>query len=125
MRSITFCACLLLLVSTAHAQSPEHAPAKLKIAYASFAASELLDSASTHLALKRGAREANGNIAGCVSSLACSLSLKSAISIGAILAVHKGVEPQNRKAAFWLMLSLAAAQGAIDVHNFSVARNQR
>ena len=48
--AIGLLAVLLLAASTAHAQSPEHAPAKLKIAYSAFAASELLDSASTHLA---------------------------------------------------------------------------
>lgn len=110
----------LAIATSASAQSPT-----LKIAYASFAASQALDAASTHLALSRGAREANGNVSGCVQSLGCSLSLKAAISMGVILAVHKSVAPKSPKAAFWLLIGFSAAQGVIDLHNFSVARQQR
>jgi hypothetical protein len=99
-------------------------PAPLLGLYVSFAALQVLDVASTRMALRAGGVEANplvGSIAG--SPLALT-AVKAGVA-GAMIYASERLWKTNRKAAVLTMIGLNAAYGIAVAHNYGIAARQR
>lgn len=86
----------------------------------SFIAVQVLDTHSTLLATRGGAREANPLVRPFTSSTPLFLALKGA-STWMILRSTDRVAKRNRKAAFWMLTAANAALAVVAVRNYRVA----
>jgi len=89
--------------------------------FASYAAVQGLDMATTVMARNRGASETNPLLDG---GFGRGVAIKAGLGVVTVLAV-RAVEKKSRKAAIFTMIALNVATAAVVVNNIHVARGQR
>jgi hypothetical protein len=93
--------------------------------YASFAALNVYDAASTIGAMKRGAVEANPLVAGIAGHPAALWAVKGGVTAASILASENLWRQGHRRQAIVLMVASNSIMTAVAAHNASVIRGLR
>lgn len=89
--------------------------------FASYAAVQGLDMATTVIARNRGASETNPLLDG---GFGRGVAIKAGLGVATVLAV-RAVEKKSRKAAIFTMIALNVATAAVVVNNIKVANHHR
>ena len=111
-----------LLLPEHFVTSPAHTdrrPRALLPLYLSFASLQVLDIASTHRALERGAHEANPIVAPLTSSTPALIAVKAG-STAALIYLTERLRKRHPLAAVVLMVGLNAGYASLVAHNYSV-----
>ena len=95
---------------------PLRRPAPLVPLYVSFAALQVLDTTSTHRALREGGREANPVVQGFAGNRAAMLAVKAGATAATVYLTER-LWKKSRPAAIVLMTALNGAYAAILAHN--------
>jgi hypothetical protein len=103
---------------------PDARPTPLVQLYVSLAALQVLDVASTRMALRAGGIEANPIVQSFAGAPLAFVAVKGGAAAAMIYASER-LWKKNRKAAVLTMIGLNAAYGAVVAHNYGVAGQRR